>query len=187
VRGFRYLDAGVVAKLPVAEVLERIEAVPAPAGRPDPVEAAALLGTVPEPRITVARALDLYWGLAREKTFGKSALQLRRWENPRRKAVRTFIAVVGNKDLASLTRDDMLDFRQYWLDRIEAGEVTANSANKDLVHLGDELKTVNTMKRLGLSLPLGDCRSAKARRGRGRRSACTGSRRGCLPPGRLTA
>jgi hypothetical protein len=155
VRGFRYLDAGVVAKLPVAEVLERVEAVPAPAGRPDLVEAAALLGTVPEPRITVAWALDLYWGLGREKTFGKSPDQLRRWENPRRKAVRNFVAGVGNKDLGNLTRDDMLDFRQHWLDRIEAGEVTANSANKDLTHLGDVLKTVNSMKRLGLSLPLG--------------------------------
>jgi len=50
----------------------------------------------------------------------------------------------------------MLDFRQHWLDRIEAGEVTANSANKDLIHLGDLLKTVNRMKRLGLSLPLGE-------------------------------
>ena len=37
-----------------------------------------------------------------------------------------------------------------------AGEVTANSANKDLIHLGDVLKTVNTMKRLGLELPLGE-------------------------------
>lgn len=50
----------------------------------------------------------------------------------------------------------MLDFRQHWLDRIEAGGVTANSANKDLLHLGDVLKTVNTMKRLGLALPLGE-------------------------------
>lgn len=57
----------------------------------------------------------------------------------------------GNKEIANITRDDMLDFRQHWLDRIEAGEVTANPANKDLIHLGDVLKTVNTMKRLRCS------------------------------------
>ncbi|WP_430448725.1 DUF6538 domain-containing protein [Rhodophyticola sp.] len=155
-RGFRYLDAGAVAKLPVEDVVERVEAIPAPANQPDPVEAAALLGTAPEPQITVSKALELYWTLAREKTFGKSEDQLRRWEAPRKKAIRNFVAVVGDKEIANITRDDMLDFRQHWLDRIEAGEVTANSANKDLIHLGDVLKTVNTMKRLGLVLPLGE-------------------------------
>jgi len=34
------------------------------------------------------------------------------------------------------------------------GGLTANSANKDLIHLGEVLKTVNKMKRLGLDLPL---------------------------------
>lgn len=155
-RGFRYLDAGAVAKLPVEDVVERVEAIPFPVNDPDVIEAAALLGAVPEPRITVTKALDLYWTLAREKTFGKSEDQLRRWEAPRNKAIKNFVAIVGDKDIANITRDDMLDFRQYWLDRIEAGEVTANSANKDLIHFGDVLKTVNTMKRLGLNLPLGE-------------------------------
>jgi hypothetical protein len=64
--------------------------------------------------------------------------------------------VVGNNPIDAITRDDMLDFRQFWLDRIESAEVTPNSANKDLIHLGDVLKTVNNMKRLGLDLPLGE-------------------------------
>jgi len=63
-RGFRYLDAGAVAKLPVEDLVERVEAIPAPGNQPDAVEAAALLGTVPEPRITVTKALQLYWSLA---------------------------------------------------------------------------------------------------------------------------
>lgn len=49
----------------------------------------------------------------------------------------------------------MLDFRQHWLDRIEAGEVMANSVNRDLIHLGGVLRTMNTMKRLRQTLPLG--------------------------------
>lgn len=153
VRGFRYLDVGKVAKLPVEALIERVEAVPAQA---DKAEVAALMGTVPEPQLTISKALDLYWTLAREKTFGKSEDQLRRWKNPRIKAVKNFVAVAGDKGIENITRDDMLDFREYWLDRIEGGEVTANSANKDLIHLGDILKTVNDMKRLGLDLPLGE-------------------------------
>nr|WP_299369708.1 hypothetical protein [uncultured Tateyamaria sp.] len=136
-RGFRYLDAGVVAKLPIEDVIERVEAIPAPANQPDAVEAAALLGTAPEPRMSITKALELSWGLAKEKTLGKSEDQLRRWEAPRKKAVKNFVAVVGDKEIANITRDDMLDFRRHWLDRIEAGDVTANSAKKDLIHLGE--------------------------------------------------
>jgi integrase len=156
IRGHRYLDLGRVAKLPLRELVERVEAVSVGGGRPDPAETAALLGTAQEPQITVTKALGLYWTLAREKTLGKSDDQLRRWKNPRIKAVRNFVSVVEDKPIGEITRDDMLDFRQHWLERIEAGEVTAASANKDLVHLGDVLKTVNKMKRLGLALPLGE-------------------------------
>ena len=63
----RYLDAGAVAKLPVKDVVERVEAIPFPANQPDAIEATALLGMVPEPRITVTKALELYWTLARER------------------------------------------------------------------------------------------------------------------------
>ncbi len=154
--GFRYLDVGLIARLPVDELVARVEAIGARRAAPDTVEASALLGTVPAPSLTLEKALELYWGLAREKTLGKSMDQLRRWKNPRVKAVRNFVEIVGNKPIEAITRDDMLDFREHWLERIEAGEVTPNSANKDLIHLGDVLKTVNTMKRLGLTLPLGE-------------------------------
>ncbi|MBB4315499.1 hypothetical protein GGD82_003404 [Roseospira marina] len=156
VRGYRYLDVGRVARLPGEDLLDRVEAVPAPSGTPDSVEASALLGTVQDPAITLSRALDLYWTLAREKTLGKSPDQLRRWRNPRIKAVNNAIAVIGDKPIEDITRDDMLDFRQWWLERIESGDVGAGSANKDLIHLGAVLKTVNSVKRLGLDLPLGE-------------------------------
>ncbi|MFN7055477.1 DUF6538 domain-containing protein, partial [Hyphomonas sp.] len=123
IRGFRYLDVGLVARLPAEELLARVEAIGARKAAPDPVEASALLGTVPAPSLTLEKALELYWGLAREKTLGKSEDQLRRWKNPRVKAVRNFVEVVGNKPIEAITRDDMLDFRQHWLERIEAGEV----------------------------------------------------------------
>jgi integrase len=106
--------------------------------------------------ITVSRALELYWALAKDKTLGKSDDQLRRWKNPRKKAIRNFLDVVGDKPLAEITGDDMLNFRDHWYDRICADGLTPNSANKDLTHLGDVLKTVNRMKRLNLALPLSE-------------------------------
>ena len=55
-----------------------------------------------------------------------------------------------------ITADDMLDFRQWWIDRIVTEGLTANSANKDITYVVIILKTVNSMKRLGADLPLSD-------------------------------
>jgi integrase len=154
VRGFRYLDAAKVAALPVADLIERINAVPTVHGIPDRIEAAAVLGGGQADDITVTKALDLYWGLAADKTLGKSDDQLRRWKNPRIKAIKNFVAVVGDKAIKDITADDMLDFRQWQFDRIENDGLSVNAANKDFVHFGDVLKTINRMKRLNLVLPL---------------------------------
>ncbi|MDO9581848.1 MAG: tyrosine-type recombinase/integrase [Desulfomicrobium sp.] len=158
-RGFRYLRADQVAKLPIEELRDRFAAVSGfkdTPDSPDTIDAAALLGGAKEPPLTVSKALEHYWTLAKDKTLGKSEDQLRRWKNPRKKAVANFIAVVGDKAIKDITGDDMLDFRNWWMERLEEEELTPNSANKDLIHLGDILKTVNRMKRLGLVLPLTD-------------------------------
>lgn len=156
VRGYRYLPAERVAALPRAEFLERVRSAVKPDAEPDRIEAAAVLGGAKEPSITVERALEMFWSLAKDRAAGKSEDQMRRWRNPRQKAIRNFVAVIGNKALADITGDDMLEFRQWWLEKMEAEGLTANSANKDLAHLRDTFKTVNRMKRLGLMLPLSD-------------------------------
>lgn len=155
-RGVRFLSARAVAELPIGEVLERVESV-APAGapeEPDLIEAAALLGGAGEAPITVSRALELYWDMTRDQVLEKSDDQVRRWKNPRKKAIRNFINVVGDKPMAEISADDMSDFRNAWMERIEVEGLTPNSGNKDLTHLGAVLKTVNARKRLGIELPL---------------------------------
>lgn len=149
--GYSFMPADRVAALPLADLAKRVEAT-----KGDPLAAAALLGGVSEPKITVTKALDLYWTLAKDKTIGKSNDQLRRWENPLKKATRNFIEVVGDKPLADISGDDMLDFRQWWVERLASEGLTANSANKDLTHLAVVWRKVNQMKRLGLVLPLSD-------------------------------
>lgn len=158
-RGFRYMRADQVAKLPIEELRDRFEAVGGfkdRPGQPDMRDAPAMLGGAQEPPLTLSKALQVYWGLARDRTLGKSKDQLRRWENPRKKAIRNLVSVIGDKAIADITGDDMLDFRNWWMERIEEEDLTPASANKDLTHLGDVLKTVNQMKRLGLVLPLSD-------------------------------
>lgn len=154
VRGYSYLSAERVAKLPREELLERVEAVTKLNGEASRIEARAVLGGAREPGVTISRALELYWTLAKQDTFGKSEDQVRRWQHPRKRAVANLIAAIGDKNLAEITADDMLDFRERWLERIETGAAMPDTANKDLQHIGNVLRTVVKMKRLGIVLPL---------------------------------
>lgn len=156
IRGFRYLPAAQVAKLPRQELFDRLSRVKRSDGSIDKAEATALLGGAEKPQITISKALEHYWTLAHDKTLGKSEDQVRRWRNPRIKAVTNLVNLIGDKPIAEISADDMLDFRQWWLDKMQAEGLSANSANKDLIHIGAVLKTVNKMKRLNIALPLSD-------------------------------
>lgn len=155
-RGVRYLAAPQVAKLPLEDLLTRVEAIPMIRSKPNRQEAEALLGAGGSPEITVTRALELFWGLAEDRIAGKSSDQIRRWRNPRIKSVKNFVDVIGDIPLKDITSDHMLDFREWWWEKIKDQELTANSGNKDITHLSNMFRTVNKMKRLGLDLPLGD-------------------------------
>ncbi|MDZ4135516.1 MAG: integrase, partial [Paracoccaceae bacterium] len=156
-RGYRFLTAKQVASLPQDEFMARVSAVMESSrpGKPDLIEAAALLGGAPEPAITISRALDIFWERTADRRRGKSSDQVRRWGNPFKKAVANFIGVVGNKPISEITRAEMLDFKDWWSDRIEAEGLTAGSGNKDFSHINSILNTVNDDLRLGLVLPTG--------------------------------
>lgn len=134
-RGFKYMRADKVLDLPLEQMLERIEAVGGKRQKPDVQEARALLGTVDAPEFILSKALEAYWGLAKDKTFGKDADQLRKWKNPRKLAIKNLIDVIGDKSLSSVTRDDFLEFRENLMERVETGAITPGTANKQSNYL----------------------------------------------------
>lgn len=151
-RGFAFAPAAEVAKLPLDELVARIEAALKPGGASiDRIEAAAVLGGAKPPKLMISQVLDEYWTLAKEKTLRKSKDQVRRWENPRKKAFANFLSVVGDKAIEELTTKDMNLFRGWWIDRMEEGEVGANSANKDMTHFVATLRTVATASDINLN------------------------------------
>ncbi|MDJ0823782.1 MAG: phage integrase SAM-like domain-containing protein [Paracoccaceae bacterium] len=152
-RGYRFLGVEQVARLPLPEVLSRIDAT-FEQGKADRLTAEALLGGAAKPEITMSRALELFWTVAADQTRGKSPDQLRRWRNPRMKAFRNFIDVVGDLPVGQVTGDNMLDFRDWWWERIQNEGLTPNSANKDFTHIASVLRLLNKRKRWGLALPL---------------------------------
>ena len=154
-KGFIYTPANVLLEQPVEQILKRVEAIAVRRGVPSLREAQALLGTLPDPGIKISGALEMFWQLTASDMNGKSFDQIRRAKNPVNKAVKNLISVVGDKRIDTISRNDMLDFRDWWAERLEKADLTTNSANKDLTHIGKVLKRVNELKRLGVDLPLG--------------------------------
>lgn len=154
-KGFRYMPVSEVATLPMEELLRRIEAITLnKQGKPDLLEADALLGTARRPCLTVSGALNEYWKLTEDEVIKKNNNQLRIWRNGRKKAISNFIRVVGDLPLNEITADDLLDFREWWWRRIKEEGLSANSANKDIAALSKIFRIVNTKRRLGLTLSL---------------------------------
>ena len=59
-----------------------------------------------QPGLTVSGALEEFWKTAVDQIRGKTEDQVRRWKNPRRKAVENFIKAAGDKELRNITRAD---------------------------------------------------------------------------------
>lgn len=140
-RGFVYLPSQEVAQLPAREILHRVET----AGS-EPVVADALLGRAEVPPVPLSQLFDLYAAFVADQLEDKSSDQLKRWAAPRTKSTRNLIAVIGDVDVRKISREQALQFRSWWWERIQSGRLTANSGNKDLTYLSAMLKTVTTMK-----------------------------------------
>lgn len=146
--GFAYQPMSVVASLPILELVERVLAIK----DATPKQVEAVLGGKDIPEITVKAALEKYWGYSKDKLLNKSPDQVRKWENPRIRAVQNFIKAAGNIDVGKLTREDILAFRDWWLKRIDKDGMNPDTANKDFIHLKVVLETVSDNLQLGLDI-----------------------------------
>lgn len=153
--GFDYVPIDQVAQLSTEAILERVEAAVSSIGPRNEQTLSSLLGAEPAQKLRLSEVLEEFWENSQDLILGKSADQVRRWKNPRKKAFANFISVVGDLPVDELTKSDFLQFRKWWLTRIEMEGLTPNSANKDLVHLQSVLKKVNDLLSLNLTLEFG--------------------------------
>ncbi len=113
--------------------------------------------------------------------------QRRKARNPKQRAVKNLIAVVGDKALTDLTRADALAFRDWWRDRVLAGEVDVATANKDAGHVTKMLRVIEDARGgQGISLEaLRSCAWKERRPASGRPMRRTSSREVILADGAL--
>lgn len=118
----------------------------------EPRLAAALLGGAGKPVIRYSTAVHAYFDLTQDRIVGKSAHAVRKWKNPRLRAVANFQESQGDIPIESTTRRNILDFKKWWLDRIVAEGVNAATANKDFFHLKDVLRVVAAHHEINLNI-----------------------------------
>ncbi|WP_321339672.1 DUF6538 domain-containing protein [uncultured Cohaesibacter sp.] len=109
----------------------------------------ALLGTAKQPSITLSDALERYFSLTGEIQARKSENQVRKWKNPRIKAVRNFTKLIERDiPIEEISREMALDFRDWWLDRVLNEDMQPDTANKDIQHLNSIVTRVSQALRL---------------------------------------
>lgn len=130
--GFSYYTNPALAELPIQQIVERLLHVGKENFNEKHTE--AVLGKLNSPVIMLDQALGRYFDIAKDLVINKSANQIRKWQNPRKKAMENFIKCIGNKPIHELTRDDALKFRDWWIERIKNENLVTASANKDIIH-----------------------------------------------------
>ena len=154
--GFDYVQAADLPERGLVEVLSRLAALLEKDRVEVESEVAAVLGGEGPPEMLLSGMFDEFEALERASIADLSEDQKRKWRNPKKRAVSNLISVIGDKALHRVSRDDALEFRQWWQDRVIVEGVEIATANKDIGHLSRMLKTIDRRHRLGIGPIFGD-------------------------------
>lgn len=138
--GFAYKSVAEIAKAPLDEIVSRVESVSQAPNESKAVE--ALLGGKEPPNLLLSACPEKYWPLSADRLVNKSEHQIRKWKNPRKAAMHSFIDVVGDKPLADVERGDILKYRAWWLARVENDGIAASTVNKQLMYIRELMQAV---------------------------------------------
>ena len=148
--GFNYRPATEIAEQDMGKILSRINSIKADGN--DSKKVHAILGSHDRPVFLLSRMLNSYFEFEKPNLLNKSDNQIRKWKNPRKKAINNFIAVCGDRDISLITRDDILTFREWWHKRIREEQLTANSSNKDFSYLAQILNYAKDDKQIDIDV-----------------------------------
>ncbi|HMB12581.1 MAG TPA: DUF6538 domain-containing protein, partial [Roseovarius sp.] len=142
-RGYDFLPAKKVADLPLADIVERVEASLNAHGKIDDRKGRAFLGAVKEPGTTLSECLEIFWDLTKYEAAAKSPNQRRVWANNFKRSVRSFVNAIDDIEIHTLSRDHMMELREWYWGRVERGEIKVETANKEIKLFGTVLRRVN--------------------------------------------
>ncbi len=105
-------------------------------------EQQAVLGLVPVPELSLGQAFDRFWEHVRDEWMDQSKDQRRGKRNVYLKAIRNFEKAVGAMPLHKIERKHALEYRSWWLVRIQKEGLKPYTANREINSLR-RLITIN--------------------------------------------
>lgn len=140
--GFTYKTVSEVAQLDLRELEQRFAVAEEAFGKSETV-VNAVLGTAPEP----TAKLSLLWGLYEKYNAagltGMSPKQLSKHKVSRERAIRYSIDILGDMELAAVTRADVLRLREWWTKKVHAEGLTAYTANRSFTDMQGMLAVID--------------------------------------------
>lgn len=153
-QSFDYLSGTELARAaPIEELLRRLaylETVTPKGQKAGADLEAAILGLSDAPKLRTGNISDAYFALTPDFIVDKNERQAQHWKNVRLKPAREFLEVVGDKPLENLSKADLLRFREFYWARVERGEITAETANKNIHTLVAMLREIERKHELEL-------------------------------------
>lgn len=117
----------------------------------DEREVAAVMGGEQRPSLQLSDIVAEYKELEDQNIRQMSPDQVRKWENPKKRAVANLIEALGaDKPIGELTRADAVMFRKWWQHRIATEGLDIGTANKDFGHISKMLTTIELTHQLNL-------------------------------------
>ncbi len=158
--GFQYKTNSDLAGGELTDIFDRLEFLEKNGMSKDSMAVSAVLGGLDKPdyNTRLNGLLEDYMEVAADTLLGKSPEQLKRWTNPRKKAIRNLTSVIGNKMVREITRHDALDFKTYWMQRVKADGLDIGTANKDMTAISRMVNEISDAHRLELGKPFSGMR-----------------------------
>jgi integrase len=139
--GFNYKTTAEIVAGSDNDLLSRIEMAETVGQK---AAADALLGIIERPKAMLADVWDLYAQHKAAEFEGLSPNQMRKHKGPRERAIAYAVAEIGNKPLDEITRDDVLRFRDWWMRKLVAEGLRADSLNRSFTDIKGMLSVVDS-------------------------------------------
>lgn len=120
----------LAADLTDSELLERLRVLIT--GERNPPEQGAILGLIAEPEFSLSDAFDRFWDYIKDEWIRVSHDQQRVKRNIYLKAIRNFEEAIGAMAFQKVERSHAVQFRAWWVERVEAKGLKPYTANREI-------------------------------------------------------